>query len=123
MEQRISTLLRAGVVASLSLVALGTAVTFVRHPDYVSLASAFDRLTQPGAAFPRTLAEVAEGVAQLRGQAIVAAGLLLLIATPVLRVAMTTWLFAQRKDRDFVAITLLVLLVIGLSVVLGRVAL
>ncbi|MGD9636745.1 MAG: DUF1634 domain-containing protein, partial [Pirellulales bacterium] len=83
----IATTLRAGVLISLALVVMGTLVTFSHHPQYIASRRDLARLTTPGAAFPRTLSEVAAGAAAFRGQAIIVAGLLILIATPVVRVA------------------------------------
>jgi uncharacterized membrane protein len=122
-ERLLSGLLRTGVVASLSVVVFGTIVTFVHHPGYLKLPPALKGFTQAGAPCPSTFREVAVGIGQFRGQAIVAAGLLLLIATPVLRVAVSMVAFACRKDRIFLAITLTVLLMMVLPFVLGRVGL
>ena len=121
-ELLISRLLRLGVTVSLVIVVGGTVVSFVHHPDYVSAPAELKRLTQPGAAFPHTVAEVANGVAQLRGQAIVAVGLLVLLATPVARVAVSIFAFLYERDRVFVAMTTAVLLLLLLSFLLGRVA-
>jgi len=120
-ELLISALLRTGVVASLFLVVFGTALSFVNHPDYRSVPAELHRLTSPGAAFPRTLAEVWTGVKALRGQSIATLGLLLLIATPVLRVAVSVLGFVYERDRTYVAITLVVLALLVLSFFLGKV--
>ncbi|HEX2970760.1 MAG TPA: DUF1634 domain-containing protein [Tepidisphaeraceae bacterium] len=120
MELLISTVLRTGVVTSLSIVVLGTILSFIHHPEYLSSPPTLDRLTRPGAAFPHTLTDVAAGVVALRGQSIVAVGLLLLIATPVLRVAVSTLIFLHERDRVFTLITLLVLGLLLLSFGLGK---
>src|SRR5439155_13840744 len=86
-ESLISTLLRVGVILSLSIVVAGILLTFFRHPEYRDSADELNRLTQPGAAFPHTLRAVAEGMAEGHGQAFVMLGLILLIATPIVRVA------------------------------------
>jgi uncharacterized membrane protein len=119
-ERLISTLLRVGVVASLFVVTLGTATSFVHHPDYRSVPSELQRLTSPGAAFPRTLGDIFRGLKQGRGQAVVAAGLLLLVATPVLRVAVSILGFVYERDKPFVAITATVLILLLLSFFLGK---
>ena len=49
------------------------------------------------------------------------AGLLLLIATPVTRVAVSIFAFVYEKDRVFVIITIIVLSLLLLSFFLGRV--
>lgn len=119
-ELWISVTLRAGVVASLVLVVLGTAVTFLHHPQYVTSQTDLARLSSPGAAFPRTLAEVAAGIAAFRGQAIVVAGLLVLILTPVLRVAISVLVFIEDRDPPFVLITATVFTLLVISFLLGK---
>lgn len=121
-ELLISRLLRAGVLASLALILVGTAVTFLHHPDYWSDPAALDQLTASTAVFPHTPAEVASGLASLRGQAIVVLGLAVLVATPVLRVAVSIAVFAYQRDRAFVAITSAVLLLLVASTAVGGAA-
>ncbi len=55
------------------------------------------------------------------GRGIIAVGLLLLIATPIARVAFSLVVFLLRRDRVYVAVTLLVLAVLLFGVVGGRV--
>jgi uncharacterized membrane protein len=116
----ISTLLRVGVRSSLLVVCLGTILTFTHHPNYVGSKRTMSGLTAPGAAFPRTAREVGEGIVHLRGQAIVVLGLLLLVATPVLRVAISVLAFFHQRDWVFVAITSFVLALLLLSFFLGK---
>jgi uncharacterized membrane protein len=118
-ELLISNLLRIGVTASLVLIVAGTLLTFARHPNYASTPAELQRLTQPGAAFPHTLGDVLNGALYLRGQAIVAIGLLVLLITPVLRVAVSIAAFEYQGDRVFVVLTTTVLLLLLLSFVLG----
>jgi uncharacterized membrane protein len=120
-ELIISTLLRVGVLVSLALIVIGTIVSFVHHPDYFTSAANFNRLTAPGAAFPHTLNGVLEGLGAASGQAIVMLGLLVLIATPVLRVAVSIFAFVYQEDWLFMGITALVLLLLLFSFVLGKV--
>ncbi len=117
-EDQISRVLRAGVAASLLLITAGTIVSFIHHPDYVASARALERLTQPGIA-PHSLGAVASGLRDVRGQAVVMLGLLVLILTPIVRVAMSLTLFRCEQDRAFTAITALVLVLILLSVLMG----
>jgi uncharacterized membrane protein len=51
---------------------------------------------------------------------VVTVGLLVLVATPVLRVAASIGLFALQRDRAFVAVTSLVLALLVTSFVLGK---
>jgi len=119
-ELLISNLLRIGVAASLLIVATGTVISFVHHPDYLTQPPALQRLTTPGAAFPHTIRDVILGVRDFRGQAIVMVGLMLLIATPVARVAVSILGFVYERDRRYVIITTIVLALLLLSFVLGK---
>jgi uncharacterized membrane protein len=121
LERLISDVLRFGVVASLILIVIGTILSFVHHPSYLSSAAEFERLSGPEAAFPHTWGAVAAGLGDLQGQAVVALGLMLLIATPILRVALSLAAFAYQKDRAYTLITLAVLSMLLLSFALGRV--
>lgn len=119
-ELVISRTLRLGVVLSISIVLLGAVVSFFNHPEYISSHTELNRLTHPGAAKPQTLGSVVRGVTEFRGEAIIALGLLVLIATPVVRVAVSILTFVEEKDRTYVAITTAVFLLLLLSFVLGR---
>ncbi len=66
--------------------------------------------------FPHTFGEVWAGLLILRPQAVITLGLLLLIATPVVRVAVSILAFAVERDRHFVVITTLVLLILLFSI-------
>jgi len=121
MEAFIGRLLRAGVITSMALVFSGLVLMFLHHPSYLRSAEALRRLTSPGAAFPRSLAEVAAGLRDRHGQSVVALGLIVLILTPILRVAVSIVLFALERDRAFVVITIAVLTILLASFFLGRV--
>src|SRR5262245_6827133 len=98
-EILISRLLRIGVSTSLTIVVLGTIFTFIHHRDYFSSASAMSEVTGDDARFPHTVAQVLRGVRQQQGRSIVLLGLLLLIATPVMRVAVSMLAFVYERDR------------------------
>ena len=116
----ISDLLKIGVVTSLTIVVFGTIISFVHHHDYLSQQPPLQRLTMPGAAFPHTIHDVIQGIKDFRGQSIVMIGLLLLIATPVLRVGVSIFGFIYEKDRIYIAITTIVFVLLLLSFVLGK---
>lgn len=118
-ERVISNLLRLGVLTSLSIVLLGTILTFLRHPLYLSSPAEFERLVQGGVVYPHTPRQILAGLLALEGSAVVALGLLVLIATPVLRVAVSIPAFAAQKDRTYVVITSVVLVVLLTSFLLG----
>jgi uncharacterized membrane protein YfcA/uncharacterized membrane protein len=70
--------------------------------------------------FPQTLNQVEEGLLAWQPQAVIMLGLLLLIATPVIRVATSMVAFALERDRKFVIITFIVLAILLLSLFLGQ---
>ncbi len=121
-ELIISNILRIGVVTSLVIVVLGTVVSFIHHPSYTSAPAELKRLTQPGAAFPHTTTDVLRGLTEFRGQAIVVIGLLVLLLTPVTRVAVSIFAFIYQRDQVFVIVTSTVLALLLLSFALGRIA-
>jgi uncharacterized membrane protein len=120
-ERLISTVLRVGVLASLTTILLGTVIAFAHHPEYVTSPRELLHLSRPSDTFPHTLREVFTGLLSLRGQAIVVLGLLMLIATPVVRVAVSILLFLEEGDLTYVAITSTVLALLVLSFIVGGV--
>jgi uncharacterized membrane protein len=108
-ELAIARLLRAGVSAAAAVVFLGGICYLGRHaheqPPY--------RIFQP--AVYRTVLGVAKGVRAGDCAAVIQLGLLLLIATPVARVAVSLIAFARERDRAYVAITGVVLAVLLFS--------
>lgn len=115
----ISYVLRGGVTISVIVVLAGLIITFVHHREYFRSRPALGALTNPGTSYPSTIGAVVVGVREGRGQAIVTLGLLLLIATPVARVAVSIAVFVIERDRLYVVITAVVLALLLLSFVLG----
>lgn len=118
-ELAISNVLRGGVIVSLVLIVLGTCVTFARHPGYFSQRTELKQLITPGSVFPHDLRNLAQDLAAFQGKAIVTLGLLVLIATPIMRVAISILAFIYQRDRIYTAITATVLGLLILSLVLG----
>ncbi len=118
-ERLISIVLRTGVLLSMAVIVSGVALTFVHHPDYFRSRPALGELTSAGATYPHTLRDVAHDAREGRGQAIAMVGILLLIATPIVRVAMSTALFAMEKDKLYASITLVVLILLLVSLLTG----
>lgn len=120
-ELLISNLLRFGVAASLVLVTLGVVISYAHNPAYFSSPAELQQITRTGTVFPSTLRDVMTGLWNLQGDAIIVAGLLLLIATPITRVAISVLAFVYQKDRIYTLITIGVLCLLILSFVLGKV--
>ena len=119
-ELVISYVLRGGVLLSVILLCLGSVLTLVHHPEYREAGASFRLLTTQGAAFPHTLAGLKVSLWAGRGQGFTTLGLLVLIATPILRVAVSVLAFWQERDRAFVLITATVLCLLLASLFLGK---
>lgn len=113
-DTAITTLLRTGVLLSVSIIALGMVIAFVNHPNYFS--------SRPETGMLRTVGEVIDGVRHGNGQAIMMAGLLVLIATPVARVALSIVIFIIERDRLYTAITAAVFVILMIAFAVGRAA-
>jgi uncharacterized membrane protein len=120
LERRISTVLRGGVLTSLALIVIGTIMTFLQHPEYLSASGDLSRLTTPGAAVPNSIGLVMDGVRAGQGQAIVGSGLLLLMLTPVARVVVSLAALIRQRDRTYMLLAALVLAMLALSLILGH---
>lgn len=112
-ELIISGVLRGGVLLSAAIILLGVVLYYLRNPR------ANPAIAQPEA-FPHSLTTVLAGLAHADGLAIIVLGLLILLATPVIRVAVSIVAFALEGDRLYVAITALVLLILVVSFIAGR---
>ncbi len=98
----------------------GTVISFVHHPGYLWSTQTLNPLTHPvGDALP-TVHSVFAGILAGRGQSLVMLGLMLLIATPVLRVAVSVVVFLVQRDKIFVAITAVVFAALLFSFWMGK---
>lgn len=70
--------------------------------------------------FPHTLGEVWRGLLAFQPVSVIAVGLLLLLATPVIRVAASIIAFGLEHDRRYVVITSVVLVILVMSFLLGK---
>lgn len=108
-ELTVSRLLRIGVVTAGLFIAFG-----------LLLFLATGESGYPDASSPTTVAGVAVGVAGFKAYAFISLGLLLLILTPVFRVAVSILVFLKEGDKVYAGITALVLAILLISFVLGR---
>ena len=115
MEQIIGTLLISGVIAAALIVLVGGVLYLIRYgatlPDYTVFRGEPVELRSVSGIITDALSFRIHGVIQL--------GLLLLIATPVARVAFSIFAFALQRDRTYVVVTLIVLGVLIYSLVGG----
>jgi len=114
-EQMIGRLLAFGLALAASVVLIGAAVYLFRHggekPDY--------RVFRGEPADLRTIPGILGDARQLSGRGIIQLGLLLLLATPVARVALSIFAFAAQRDTLYVMVTLVVLTLLLYSIVGG----
>jgi uncharacterized membrane protein len=126
MEVVVSYVLRAGVIVSAAIVLVGILLFAARQetgyakvtPHHLPGILAYHRTSGPGF-FPTSLASVARGAAEGKPYAVICFGLLVLIATPVVRVALSVFFFLVQGDWLYVGITLFVLAVLLLSLFTG----
>lgn len=114
LELAISRLLRVGVVVSATLIGVGFITSFLVGWDG-SLVGA-----PPTTSDPTSFSALLQGLTDLRPIAITQLGLLALIATPVMRVAVSAYGFAREHDVLYVAITTVVLFLLLASLFLIR---
>lgn len=115
-EQIIGNLLRAGVILAAGVVLMGGAIYLVRH----GASTPHFRVFQGEPTDLRTVSGVVTDALSLRGRGVIQLGLLLLIATPVARVAFSIFAFAMQRDRTYVVVTLIVLTVLICSLAGGH---
>lgn len=107
-DQRIeiilANLLRAGVLLSAFVVLIGGVIYLIRHGQ----SPVVYRVFRGEPADLRSVHGIIRDTLELRGQGIIQVGLLLLIATPVARVAFSIFGFAKERDGMYVVFTLIV---------------
>jgi len=116
-EAAISTGLRVGVLLSVAILLVGLVVTFVHHPGYRSITGgiSYHQLTSASTRFPHTVSQMASALSRGDGEGIIVLGLIVLVATPVFRVAIGVLSFIYEKDPPMTFVTLFVLAVLLLS--------
>lgn len=115
-EEWIGNLLRVGVTLAATVVLFGAGIYLARHgretPHY--------RVFRGEPADLRTISGIAKAALAVQGRGLIQLGLLLLIATPVARVAFSVAAFAIERDRLYVVVTLIVLAVLMYSLAGGH---
>lgn len=105
MRTWISLILRMGVLFSSALILTGGVLFLIQHPNEILSFKTFsgqpERLRNLGTIFSEAL--------QLRSRSVIQAGVLVLIATPILRVVFSLFEFLAHKDWIYVVITTIVL--------------
>jgi uncharacterized membrane protein len=115
-QQCLGNLLRIGVLLSAAVVATGWGFHLARHgtaaPDYGDFKGEPAELCR--------VSGIVRGAVQLDPDALIQLGLLLLLATPVARVAFSALAFTCQKDWIYVLFTVVVLAILVYSFVFGN---
>jgi len=115
-EDLIGILLRVGVTLAAAVVLFGGTVYLIRHGFESPQFHVFKR--EPSDL--RTPSGIVKGALAFRARGLIQLGLLLLIATPLARVAFAVVAFALEGDRLYVVVALIVLAVLVCSLAGGR---
>ena len=115
-EQFVGRLLQIGVALSALVVIVGGVMVLMHHggdvPSFSPFAGEPENI--------RTLSGIVHGVLASDSRSIIQFGLLLLISTPILRVAFTWVAFLIQRDRVYVGITSIVLVLLLYGLIYGR---
>ncbi len=116
LDSIIGNLLRTGVVLAASIVLAGGVIYLRRHGSEIPNYKVF----RGEPASLRTISGILHGARTPKGRAIIQLGLLVLLATPVTRVAFSVFAFALQRDALYVVVTLIVLAVLTFSLMGGH---
>lgn len=108
-ELAVSRWLRIGVLISAAVIFAGLIFFFVQG----------DSGYQDGA-YPHNLPDIMNGLQAWKPYAVITAGLILLILTPVLRVAISIWVFMREGDKLYTVIAAVVLVILIISFLAGK---
>jgi uncharacterized membrane protein len=111
LETIIGALLRAGVLLAAVTVLAGGALYLVQHHADPANYHTFTA----GAASTRSVSGIVQSALGGRSEAIIELGLLLLILTPIARVAVALVGFLLERDRLYAAVSLIVLMILAFS--------
>ena len=107
-ELRVGALLTAGVLVASVLVATGGLVYLIKYggtrPHHETFTGEPGDLTN--------MSGIVKAASQLRGRGLIQLGLLVLLATPVARVAFSLYSFIRQRDRTYVFMTAFVLILL-----------
>jgi uncharacterized membrane protein len=110
-EQAMAILLRAGVLLAATVVLIGGSLFLGRHGSRIADYHVFHGAPVDLRTVPGILADALAG----RGRGLIQLGLLILIATPIARVALALVAFLLQRDRLYATATLIVLAVLAFS--------
>lgn len=109
----IGNIMRWGVIISLALTLLGGVIYLFSHA-YETVS--YTQFVESDYSVLEILRNTFTGVLRLDGEALIILGILLLFATPVIRVVFSLIGFILEKDKLYILITLIVLAIIFISI-------
>jgi uncharacterized membrane protein len=110
MEITISNFLRLGVTTSAVVILIGLiSLIYTGNSGY------------PRETFPTSVTAIIQGLILWKPYAIILSGLLLLVFTPVFRVAVSIITFLREKDYLYVVITSIVLIILIIGFLIGKI--
>ena len=112
-------MLHAGVLVSAAILLTGYLVGLVGDPAAFGSHAVEQAHLRASASFPHSFVAVWDGIGRGSGEAIIVAGVLVLILTPVAGLVTSAVAFARRRDWLFTAISASVLSVILGSFLIG----
>lgn len=118
LEPLISYILRIGIIAGITLAILGIVLLLVKGG---SLGYTLDTLLDPYTLVNTCTVNyslVYMGLTSFEGLSIILLGLMVMVATPILRIILGILIFALERDRVYVAIATATLMLILLSIFL-----
>ena len=116
-EELVSKLLRVGVTLAGSVVFAGGVYYLARHGSE----AANYRVFHGAENVDRSVGRIVPAALGLRARSVIQLGIVLLIATPIARVAFSLVAFAMEKDRTYMIVTAIVLAILTYSLVSGAV--
>ena len=117
MEIYISYVLRIGVMTAGAIILIGLLWFVIGGPPASGPNHLSDVIGNGGHSISVSINSVLSGVAHGNSVAIIQLGVLVLILTPLMRVAMTVFLFTALRDHIFTVITLIVLVVLIMGLI------
>ena len=113
-EKAVGIVLRTGVILSAAIICAGLALLAAKG------VISNDMRIDAAIAYPRSLGALMAGILALDPASVISLGLLALIATPFVRVAVSMVAFALERDWRYLAITALVLAILIVGILLGK---
>ena len=107
----LGTLLRAGVIISMSIVLIGGVIFLIHNKGVIADYKVF----KPELSNFSSIAQIFSGLKTLHGDAIVQFGILMLIFTPIARIIFAICSFFIERDYLYVLIGLIILGIIAIS--------